>query len=154
VRCSVFDNHPQPSHGKQTRTQRALPCGSGVKYKRCCGRGTAAALRGFTSADRESALRKLGHFLEGPGWPEVIDDAEDLFWDYVDEPNAPTGEDAPILELMSQMVFEGWLFYDFQLEPGWHVVDAFLQAAPGLSLAERRYLRAMQSTCVHWRGPA
>lgn len=124
------------------------PCGSGVKYKRCCGRGRSA-LRGYTQADRDSALRKLVHFLEGPGWAGVIDDAEALFWGEVeDHPGLPPGADESGLAQMSQMAFDGWLFYDFQLDPGRHVVDVFLESAQGLSLPERRYLQAMKATAM------
>lgn len=106
------------------------PCGSGVKYKRCCGRGTAP-LRGYTSADRDSALSKLVRFLEGPGWPEVVEEAEGLFWDYVEDGPMPMGEQAQALALMSQVVFEGWLFYDFELDAGWHIRSSPLRRQPG-----------------------
>jgi hypothetical protein len=124
------------------------PCGSGVKYKRCCGRASTA-LGSFTLADRGSALNKLARFLEGPGWPEVFEEAERSFWDSVDEgPIEPTGEAAQALALMSQGVFESYLFYDFEIKPGWHVVNAFLAAASNLSAAERRYLRSMETTAL------
>lgn len=125
------------------------PCGSGVKYKRCCGRGTAPLRGAFTSADRYSAMIKLLNFLDGPGWPEVVVEAEGLFWDNVEDDRpgmAATATQA--LDENSQGAFEAWLFYDFQLEPGRHLVDAFLESTSDLSSAERQYLRAMKRTSM------
>jgi hypothetical protein len=124
------------------------PCGSNVKYKRCCGRSTTK-LSGFTSEERDSALTKLRRFLDGPGWARVLDEAEDLFWDEVeDNPFMPSGEQRRIIALMSQGVFEAWLFFDYQIEPDRYVVDAFLETASGITPGERRFLRMMKTSSM------
>lgn len=124
------------------------PCGSGVKYKRCCGRAPSA-LHDYTSVDREQARLKLAEFLEGPGWAELVEEAEAEFWEDVEMGAMALPEDVVRdLASMSYDVFEAWLFYDYLLEPNWRIVDAFLEAEPGLSPGERRYLRAMKNTVM------
>lgn len=124
------------------------PCGSGVKYKRCCGRAPSL-LHDYTAVDRERARLALAEFLEGPGWTELVEDAEAEFWEDVEMGAMALPEDVVRdLASMSHDVFEAWLSYDYLLEPNWRIVDAFLEAEPGLLPGERRYLRAMKNTVM------
>lgn len=57
------------------------PCGSGRKFKRCCGAPQAApptAAR-FTQAERESALAKLMSFCARPEFAEHFEAAGQMF---------------------------------------------------------------------------
>lgn len=121
-------------------------CGSGVKYKRCCGRGATPWGGHYTEADRESALTKLAHFLDDPDWAEVIEEAEDLFWDSVHGDTDLPAEAARAANVMSSHVFDTWLVFDLELDDG-YIIDRFLETER-VSPGERRYLTAMKSTSM------
>ncbi len=58
------------------------PCGSGKKYKKCCGKpGSAARGLPHTPADRESAIGKLEAFIE-ERYGEDDEYAAAEFWDH------------------------------------------------------------------------
>src|SRR5215211_3885421 len=80
------------------------PCGSGLKYKKCC--LSKAAPAGFTRQDREAAWAKLEIFIERELGPA----------DEIDQDRSA----------MSEQVFDLWFAFDRPLDDGKLVVDRLL----------------------------
>ncbi|MCA9706603.1 MAG: SEC-C domain-containing protein [Myxococcales bacterium] len=121
------------------------PCGSGQKYKRCCGR-EALVLRGYSAAERESALLKLQRFTEDPDREEILDDADELFWRPLE--GVEFGPDNKDVEAMSDFASDFYAWFDFRLEPGYTVADALLASGERFSPGERRYIETMRATAM------
>jgi hypothetical protein len=56
-------------------------------------------------------------------------------------------EDA-LVESTSELVFDFWLFFDYEFEPGRHVVDAYLDVSQGVAPGVRRYLTLARATTM------
>ena len=126
---------------------KPCPCGSGKKYKKCCHKREAVAVR-ITREDRAAALAKLEQFAETRFGPDE-DDALDELWEPWDD-----AEEDP-LELMDEPFRRGlddlvdpWVFFDRPLMDGSMLVDRFLAEAPPVSAGERRYLELCRETCL------
>lgn len=132
---------------KQSGRNNPCPCGSGAKYKRCCGRAWGLP-HGFTSADIDNARHRVRRFLARPGWADVVAKAEREFWIVDDVWSSSSERSSQIRSVASPGVLENWLFFDFEFEPRRTVVDAFLESTPGLSAGEQRYLRAMRHSSL------
>ena len=103
------------------------PCGSGLKYKKCCLERTAFPPSAFTADERASALRKLFRFSERPEFEDDHFVAEAAFWaDYLDalpddeSPNMLASEE-------SEAAFHEWFALDFDLESGPTPVGLFVE---------------------------
>lgn len=120
------------------------PCGSGKKYKRCCWPAGGVGVR-YTRRDREQALAALEVFVDGPGWLEIQDEADDEFWQDVD-PEETAIVDDELVALMSEQLFDWWLFFDYRYDGERRVVDAFLEVAENLSPGARAYLELAKAT--------
>ncbi|HEY6725720.1 MAG TPA: hypothetical protein VI197_16915 [Polyangiaceae bacterium] len=99
----------------------------------------------YSRHDRQVALTALDEFVEGPGWREIEQDAFDEFWQGID-PDETAAADDERIAVMSEQVFDWWLFFDFQYEPQRRVVDAFLEVTSNLSVGARAYLELARST--------
>jgi hypothetical protein len=122
------------------------PCGSGVKYKRCC-LGKAATPRGaFTAAERDQALAALFRFAEREEFLEAHERAEASFWGDLDE--LPADElDELMDDEQSQFGYLTWFAFDFVLDDGRLVVEHFLERhGERLRAGEREYLSRMRAS--------
>lgn len=121
------------------------PCGSGAKYKKCCGGSTSTPkfTLPHTQVDRKSALTKLLDYVARE-LPKEDDAALAEFWGpYLDD-------DASIDRVLAEHIdgmLDAWLCFDRALGAGDFVVDRAL-AKLELLTAERAYLLAMKDTCV------
>lgn len=122
------------------------PCGSGKKFKKCC-ESSGGAGAGYTRSDREVALAALDDLLSGPGWTRLVAEAEAEFWGELDPEQTALADDETIA-LMSEQVFDWWLFFDYEHEPGRYVVDALLEVAQGLPRATRHFLELARATTL------
>jgi SEC-C motif len=131
---------------KKARPNEPCRCGSGRKFKKCCGAPGARSGAGglpHTQADRVSAFEKLDFFIEEL-WGEEEESAFEEFWG-----RHPDREDElpPELLVMSRDVQEAWFAFDCQLEDGRRILDEFLEQAV-LSSGERSSLTAMRQSTM------
>lgn len=132
--------------GRKARPNDPCPCGSGIKFKKCCDRprGTATATAGgYTQAERASALEALSFFVDEL-WEEEEEEAfEELWGRFLDRED----ELQPELRYMSDGVQDGWFAFDYEIEPGKYVVDFFLEQAE-LTPGQRTYLSGMRRSSM------
>jgi hypothetical protein len=126
------------------------PCGSGLKYKKCCLlKDEAAHSIGARSADaaRLSAIAKLLRFADSPEFEDAHTAAYELFWpDTLDD----LDEDEALDFLGSvdvQAKFHPWLLFDFEVEPGRTFSDLFLERRDwGLDPREHDYIGRLRQS--------
>ena len=103
------------------------PCGSGLKFKRCCLNKRVAVLPAYRSEERRSALAKLVRFAGRAEFDAQRKIAFEDFWgDWLDdEPDDRLGELARSESV--SIAFNSWFFYDFELPDGSTVFDRFVE---------------------------
>lgn len=120
------------------------PCGSGVKYKRCCLNRNVAPLLAYRPAERASALAKLVRFAAGDEFKPLHKESLSLFWDewLVEEPD---DELAAVIKSESvNIAYHSWFTYDFEVHGGQTVIDLFLdREAKKLSTGEHKFLEGL-----------
>jgi SEC-C motif len=121
-------------------------CGSGKKFKKCC-ESKSAAGSGYSRPDRQVALEALEELLNSPGWAGLEEEAEAEFWGELDPEQTAIADDET-LALMSEQVFDWWLFFDYEYEPGRYVVDALLEVTPSLPRGARSFLELARATTL------
>jgi len=128
---------------KKVRPNEPCPCGSGRKFKKCCGGlGAAASARSagvtHTQADRASAIEKLDFFIDEL-WGEEEEVAFEIFW------GRHLGHEDELTEdmlIVSRNVQEAWFAFDHEVDAGVRISDEFLKQTD-LSDGERSFLEAM-----------
>jgi hypothetical protein len=132
--------------GRKARPNDPCPCGSGIKFKKCCGRaaGTPKPVGiGYTAAERASALEKLAFFVDEL-WREEEELAREELWaGYVGRED----ELPPDMLAMSRGVLEAWFPFDYQLDDDTRVIEHFLEQAQ-VTVGERTYLTAMRRSSM------
>lgn len=131
---------------KKVRPNEPCPCGSGRKFKKCCGGpGAKAASVGLphTQADRATAFEKLDFFIDEL-WEEEEEDAFEVFWGRHLEHEGELPEE---LLIMSRDVQETWFAFDYEVDDGVRIIDEFLEQAD-LSGSERSLLMAMRESSM------
>ena len=121
------------------------PCGSGRKYKHCCGAKGAAAGLAYSRADRERAFDHLSAYGRQPEFEQDAELAMELFWggrldDQPDEVRDRLGSDEQIFYF-----YLHWFLLDLSIaRPGDTIASRFL-AAPGvlLTAGQRTWLERM-----------
>ena len=117
-----------------TGRNEPCPCGSGRKYRQCCGKGGSPSSRLAASSTRDSALAKLLTFAFHPAFDSDHAVAEVMFWgNLIRDSSSPEfewildSEDATIK-------YNTWFLLDWEAESSGTVVDIFLEeAAAGLT---------------------
>ena len=132
-----------------TGRNEPCPCGSGRKYKHCCGNGESQSKALIASRIRESALAKLLTFAFHPAFDSDHAVAEVLFWgNLIRDSSNPDfewildSEDATIK-------YNTWFLFDWEAEDAGTVVDLFLEeAAAGLTPPEREFLQRLSQASL------
>jgi hypothetical protein len=114
------------------------PCGSGRKFKKCCGE---SSLR-ITPLDRAMAIELIEQYVEGC---DERREAREVFYADLD-PDVPAMNDH--FRDTSESAFLFWFAFDYQLDDGSYVVDRILKANPLLAAGERRYFEQMRATVM------
>ncbi len=131
---------------RRARPNDPCPCGSGVKFKKCCNRPHGAAKpvsSGYTRLERETALEKISRFVD-ERWAEEEEMAFEELWDrFLDRED----ELPPNMLALSSDVRDSWFAFDRELDDGGRVVDHFLAQAT-LTVGERNYLTAMRRSSM------
>jgi len=125
------------------------PCGSGRKYKKCCGRDSAELKLAPAPADRETAIGKLARFTQRPEFLESVDEARELFFGDALS-NAPPEDMAWVLSSENVLINFAYMhMIDFALDDGRTILDHFLERqAARLSPFERQFLEGLRDTYV------
>ncbi|MCA2977457.1 MAG: SEC-C domain-containing protein, partial [Myxococcaceae bacterium] len=119
------------------------PCGSGLKFKKCCANRPPI---GYSDAERTSARTKVLDFV-ADHLAREDDEAFEHFWSGLDDVGDDLDAD-PYFAAMSEQIFDDWAVYDLELEGGDLMVDRFLAAKTGLTAGERNYLGLMKSSSL------
>jgi len=122
----------------------ACPCGSGAKYKRCCG---AATREGYTEDEREAARIELGRFCSREEFRQTAEVASMLFWG--DWPHRLGPERLEELCASDRVVcnFEGFLHADVRVDGDETLIDELLRrCGSSLPVGQRRYLQELRSS--------
>jgi hypothetical protein len=124
----------------------ACPCGSGLKYKKCCLVRESAMLGAYSSGDREDALGRLDRFCERSEAEGEREAAEEEFFAPVDRLTDVDTRDQDVLDAGEDM-FEDWFAFDRRGEGGLTPVEHLLQdQGEGLTDGEREYLERLGRT--------
>lgn len=123
------------------------PCGSGLKFKRCCLTKKLVMAPAYRPEERNSALAKLVRFA---GRPEFVAQRkiafEDFWGDWLDEEPDERFKELARSESVS-IAYNSWFTYDFELESGRTVFDRFVERdAKQLSSGERAFLEGMRGS--------
>jgi hypothetical protein len=144
----------EPQYGP-TETEPKLarnapcPCGSGRKYKKCCGVRLTEEPPAYAPADRETAIAKLARFAYRPQYRQSTDIALGLFFgNELHERSAEVLAELATNESL-KLNFRNFQMLDFEIEDGRTILDLFLESkGPVLNGPERRYLEGLRGTCV------
>src|SRR6188472_3292820 len=125
------------------------PCGSGRKYKQCCGNGDDRRQSVAASRTRDSALAKLLTFAFHSAFDSDHAVAEVLFWgNLIRDASDPDfewvldSEDATIK-------YNTWFLLDWEAEESDTVIDLFLDEGEAkLTAAERDYLERLSQAAL------
>ncbi|MDR7420654.1 MAG: SEC-C metal-binding domain-containing protein [Armatimonadota bacterium] len=123
------------------------PCGSGLKYKKCCLGKTESTRPLYTPEERARVLTRLMRFAARREFEQDHRIAQVAFWgdSLADRPD----EDAQrALTLPTvEAVYEAWFVFDVPIEDGRTLTDLFLEReATGLGPGERAYLDRMRAS--------
>jgi hypothetical protein len=123
------------------------PCGSRLKFKRCCLNKKVAGLPAYRPQERNSALAKLVRMAGGAEFDAARKIAFEDFWgDWLDDEPEDRFKELIRSESVS-IAFNSWFAYDFELPGGGTVFDQFVEReAKRLSLGERAFLDGMRGS--------
>ena len=115
------------------------PCGSGRKFKHCCGATGASDAATPTGADREAAWNLLDRVSCLPRFQDDIELGFILIWgEEYDDPGVGT-----LMDTMAGDLFYEWLWLDHQLHTGRTIAEhAIEKHAREVGPASRQFLRA------------
>ena len=123
------------------------PCGSGIKFKKCCLNKSGTDTPSYRPAERDSALAKLMRFSARAEFNEKHKAALDVFWgDWLsDEPDEDL--EKVIKSDSVNLAYHSWFAYDFNLSEGLTLFDLFLEReAKKLSTGERNFFEGMRGS--------
>ena len=123
------------------------PCGSGLKFKKCCLNRTVAAPKSYSPVDRDEALLKLIRFATGSEFKAAYSTAFQLFWgDWLSEEPDEELRDVMTSETVN-LAFHSWFAFDFDLGDGQTVFDLFCaREDKSLSAGERNFLHGLRGS--------
>jgi hypothetical protein len=119
------------------------PCGSGRKFKKCCGDALLRPSRPYTAENRHSAFVRLDAWIDAFA-EEEAEAAHELFWGrFIDD----VDELPEHLAMLSQDAEDLWFAFDCVSNSGGSIVDALLAEAE-LGLGERAFLTALRQSTM------
>jgi hypothetical protein len=120
------------------------PCGSGRKYKDCCGAGATPLALADAGSVRESALSKLLAFAFQPSFDSDHSVAEALFWGDLLR-DAAAHEVQWLLDSEDASIkYNAWFLFDWDVDGQGTVAELFLEdEGARLSVAERQFLERL-----------
>jgi hypothetical protein len=131
----------------QVGRNEPCPCGSGLKYKKCCLNKASAIAVTYRPAERDSALTKLMRFSRRDEFAETHKAAIELFWGDWSAEEPDDERDAVMKSMSATLAYHSWFAYDFDLGEGRTVLDLFLEKDAGkLGEGERLFLEGMRGS--------
>jgi hypothetical protein len=103
------------------------PCGSGLKYKKCCLVKSAGTVAAYTAEERASALGKLARFSDRPEFKDDHMAAFRTFWGrrLMDEPDERLKE--VVASEQAEASYHAWFAFDVPLAGQRTLLDLFLE---------------------------
>jgi len=96
---------------ERTARNRPCPCGSGRKYKLCCGAGVAA-LPGYSRAESSRAVNLLMEMTHSPMFAGTRASAEAEFFGRSFDAAAPKQIETALAHEQTGIAFNAWLMFD------------------------------------------
>jgi hypothetical protein len=121
-----------------TGRNEACPCGSGRKYKQCCGNGGDRRNALAASRARDSALAKLLTFAFHPAFDSDHAVAEVLFWGNLIRDAANPDFEWVLESEDATIKYNTWFLLDWEAEESDTVIDLFLDESDARLTAEER----------------
>lgn len=125
------------------------PCGSGLKFKRCCLKKAQGPAEWYGSEERHSVTAKLLSFAARPEFKESWRLGFEEFWgDWLErEGRDEEGVRRVMGSEQAEIAFNSWFAFDFDLDRGMTMSDRFLaQEGNKLTRGERKYLEDMRGS--------
>jgi hypothetical protein len=121
------------------------PCGSGKKFKKCCGVDptTMAGTVPCTRAERTAVLAMMDHYTD----ELLVDEEEDAFAEMWGRHAEREDELPPDLLALANDAHDAWFAFDYRLDDDTRVVDRVLASAP-LTAGQRSYLQQMRDSTM------
>ena len=114
------------------------PCGSGRKFKHCCGNAAGLLDRPPTRTDRDAGYDLVDRLSDLPRFGEDVDLAFALIWRDVPDPDVDRLMDTPAGDLVLE-----WLWFDYLLHTGQTLAEYALDRHAGdVGPGARHFLRA------------
>lgn len=123
------------------------PCGSGLKFKKCCLNNAAIAATSYSTGERHSALAKLMRFSARAEFKRNHESAFKIFWGdwLLDDPDKELKQVMDLEQV--EIAYNSWFAFDFDLGNGRRPVDFFLdREGEQLNPGERNYLDGMRDS--------
>lgn len=121
------------------------PCGSGLKYKKCCLGKAEAARPPFTREDRERVLNRLMRFSTRPEFEQDHRAALIALWGDSLADRSDEDVQHALTIPTAEAVYEAWFAFDVPIEDGRTLTDLFLERERArLNPGERAYLERMR----------
>jgi SEC-C motif len=129
-----------------TGRNEPCPCGSGRKYKQCCGNGKYPSGVLAASSTRDAALAKLLTFAFHPAFDSDHAVAEVMFWGNLIR-DSSRQEFEWILDSQDATIkYNTWFLFDWEAEDSGTVAEIFLEeAAAELTPPEREFLQRLSN---------
>lgn len=123
------------------------PCGSRLKFKKCCLNKTDTVTPSYRPAERDSALAKLMRFAARTEFTERHRAALALFWgDWLSEEPDHRLEEVMALEQV-EIAYNSWFAFDLDCGDGRSMMDIFLEReGRKLGSGEWNYLQGMRGS--------
>lgn len=123
-----------PSPGRND----SCPCGSGRKFKHCCGNAAQPVTGPPTAADRTAGYDLVDRLSALPRFADDMDLAHALIWQ-----GLPNDVVDRLMETQANDLFLEWLWFDFQLRSGQTIAEYALERhAADVGPGARQFLRA------------
>ncbi|MGQ0550857.1 MAG: SEC-C metal-binding domain-containing protein, partial [Armatimonadota bacterium] len=125
------------------------PCGSGKKYKKCCGAATLDVGPDAAERARTRLLKELVAFATGRQFDGEFRRAIDIYWEGTIEGRSLDRAVAAMEPDFARVAFIEWYVHDFRLKDGRMFIEHFLaRRRAALDAWERAFLEQAQKTFV------
>ena len=125
------------------------PCGSGKKYKKCCGAATLDPGPYFAERARTRILGELVAFATGRQFDDEFRRAAEIYWEGAVEAANLDEMIARMEPDFARIAFIEWYVHDFRLADRRTFIEHFLTSRrAALDAAERAFLEQAQKTFV------
>lgn len=116
-------------------------CGSGRKYKKCCGGLRLVANSSYDSEDRDQAMIALARYAARPRFADLRDNLPQHYWGAWQE-RSEQFTDESTLEML-RYILHNYLTIDYDLGRGVTIISELLEKTPDLPTLQRTFLEEL-----------